>query len=88
VSDHRRVLDAGRLEGLPDVLEVLRERPGRLPARAAVAAQVRRKHAVAPREPFFGEAAEPTAVGHDPVEAEDGRGVGIAPRVEVQQHAA
>jgi hypothetical protein len=52
-----------------------------------VATQIRGDHAEALREPLFGEAAEAPAVGHDSVEAHDGRGVGLAPLVEVQEHA-
>lgn len=88
VSDHRRALHAGGFERLADVLDVLRERPGRFPARVPVAAQVGGEHPEAPPQPLLGEAAKAAAVGRDAVEAEDRWGVPVAPLVEVQQHAA
>ena len=52
-----------------------------------MAPKVGREHAEARGEVLLGQPAEAFAVGHDTVEAEDGRGAGIAPLVDVQEHA-
>jgi hypothetical protein len=52
-----------------------------------VTPQVGSEHPEALSEVFLGESAEAFAVGHDAVEAEDGRGARIAPLVDVQEHA-
>ena len=86
MPDHRRALDAGGLERLAEVLDVLGDRPGRLPTRAPVAAEVGGEHPEV-GQPFLGQPAEAAAVGHHTVEAEDGRAGRVAPLVDVQQHA-
>jgi hypothetical protein len=52
-----------------------------------VAPQVGGEHPETPRQALFGEAAEAAAMGRDTVEAEDGRGIRVAPLVDVQEHA-
>jgi len=44
VPDPGRAAYAGRVDRLEQVVELLRDRPGRLPLRAAMAAEVRREH--------------------------------------------
>ena len=53
-----------------------------------MAAQVRRQHLEAVREPLFGEPAEAQAVRRDAVQANDRRRVVVAPFVQVEQHQA
>jgi len=65
---------------------VLRDRPGRLPTRAPVAAKVGGEHPEA-GQPLLGQAAEAAAMAHHTMEAEDGRGSRVAPLVDVQEHA-
>jgi hypothetical protein len=71
-------------KALEQILQVLLERPRRLPARAAVAAQVGRDDVPPPGEPVAGEPLEPLPVRRDPVEADERRRRRIAPLVEVQ----
>ena len=58
-----------------EVVDVLRDRPGRLPTRAPVAAEVGGEHPEA-GQPLLGQPAEAAAVGHHAVEAEDGGAAG------------
>ena len=87
VADPVRPLHPERRGRLDEVAEVRRDRPRRLPARAAVTAQVRRDHA-ATGPALLREAAEALAVAGHAVQADDRRGSGIAPFVNVQQHRA
>jgi hypothetical protein len=72
--------------GLPQVVQVGLDRPGRIPARAPVAAEVERAHAESPGEALLRERAETEAVRVDAVEADDGRRAFRAPDVLVEAH--
>src|SRR5687768_5879728 len=74
-----------RGDGLPQVVQVGLDRPGRLPARAPVAAEVERAHAES-REALLRERAETETVRVDAVEADDGRRAFRAPDVLVEAH--
>ena len=86
VPDPRRAANAGVVERLEQVVRVGRDRPGRFPLGAAVAAQVRCEHAVAVGQPLLGELAEAAAVRVDAVDAHDRRRAGVAPLVQLEQH--
>src|SRR5205823_10910802 len=81
VADPRRALDSRSGDRLEHVGGVGGDRPRRLPLREAVPAKVRGENAEAALEPLLGEAAEAPAVAGDAVEADDRRGVAIAPLV-------
>ena len=85
VPDHRRALDAGGFERLAEIVDVLRDRPGRLPTRAPVAAEVGGEHPKA-AQTLLGQPAIAAAVGHHAVKAEDGWSGRVAPLVDVQEH--
>src|SRR5437868_8641146 len=88
MPDERRSADAGGVERLEDVVGMCRDRPRRLPAGEAVAAEVRREHPEAFRQPILRETPEAAPVGVDAVDADDRLRAGIAPLVEVQLHHA
>ena len=69
VAYERRPLEAGRGEHLLGVGDVARERPRRLPRRAAVPAEVKARHAEAGGEPLFGQPPEAGAVREHAVQA-------------------
>jgi hypothetical protein len=83
MADQIRVAHAGVVERLEQVVHVRRDRPGRLPLRAAVASQVRCEHAKPLRKPILGEPAEPTAVSVDAVDAHNRRRTCVAPLVQL-----
>ena len=85
VADPRGAADARGVHRLEQVVELLRDRPGRLPLGAAVAAEVRRQDAMV-RQRLLRQPPVARAVGGDAVEADDGRRVRVAPFVQVERH--
>ena len=83
-----RVADPERRLGkrLGEVGDVLREGPRRLPARAAVPAQVGSEHVEPRRPPLLRELLEALAVRGHAVQADDGRILRVAPLVHVELH--
>ena len=79
--------DSQGVGGLDEVGDVRRIRPGRLPARAAVAAQVGSDDVETLRPVLLREPPEALAVTGDAVQADERRRAGIAPFVRVQFHA-
>ena len=77
VPDHLDALDALGVQRLEQVGDVLLDRPGPVPGRAPVAAQVDRQPA-ALGERLLRQAAVALAVGRDAVDRERGRAVGRA----------
>src|SRR5204863_9538139 len=88
VADPVRLVDPEGPERLEEVVHVRRERPRRLPARAAVAAQVRCDDAEVLCPPLLRELSEPLTVGGDAVQADDRRRRRVTPLVHVPHHAA
>src|SRR5437879_4471470 len=58
VPDERRTTHAGRVERLEHVVRVRRHRPGRIPTRESVTAQIRCEHAKSARQTFLREPPE------------------------------
>src|SRR5262249_16716973 len=87
VPDPVGLLDAERLDGLEQVVGMRREAPGRLVARAPVAAQVGRDDAER-RPALLRQMLEALAVRGHAVQADERPGPRVAPLVHVQQHRA
>src|SRR5205085_926340 len=77
---------AGVTDRLQDVCGMCGDRPRRLPPGEAVAAEVGREDAEAPREPLLREPAEPAPVPAEAVKADERRGGALAPLVQLEQH--
>jgi hypothetical protein len=86
VPHPRGALDAQRVRGLEQVVDVRVEVPRRLPLGAAVAAEVDRDDAL-PGQPL-GEPAEALPVRVDAVQAEDGRSARVAPLVRLEDQSS
>src|SRR5213080_3520329 len=62
VPDERRTAHAGRVECLEHVVRVRRDRPGRIPIRESVPAQIWCEHAKSARQPFLRQPAEASSM--------------------------
>ena len=87
VADPVGLADPERVRRLDEVGDVRLERPGWLPRRAAVPAQVGRDDAELHGPALLCEPAEPLAVAGDAVQADERRRVRVAPLVRVQSHS-
>ena len=76
----------GAFDGFEHVRDVRAEIPRLVPRRTAVSSEVERDHVEPAREPLLGQLSEAVPVSGDSVQADDWRGVRIAPLVGVEAH--